>query len=153
MGLFDKLLGKKPAPAPQKPKDLSETLSQQLGVPIFFPTVSSTEKPVPVSDPVDYQASIDEYLKDHPEAKRFKLAGKPDEFASASPGDPCEIEQDFETEKYQVLCGADVLGYLPSSAISLAEKYNISPLSFKTIVAEVDYDMEKSRDIFYVYVD
>lgn len=157
MGLFDKLFGKKntpaPDPAPQKQKNLSEILSEQMGVPIYMPSPDDIKTESPISDPVDSQKAIDVYLKDHPEAKRFKLSGKSDDFVTASAGDSCEIEEDFETEKYQVICGVDVLGYLPSSAVKLAEKYNISPLSLKVIVAEVDYDMEKSRDIYYVYVD
>lgn len=155
MGLFDKLFGKKaaPTPAPQKPKDLSEILSEQMGVPIYIPSVSDIKPDAPASDPVDSQKAIDEFLKDHPEAKRFKLSGKPDDFVTASAGESCEIEEDFDSEKYQVICNSDVLGYLPASAVKLAEKYNMSPLSFKVIIAEIDYDMEKSRDIFYVYVD
>ena len=88
----------------------------------------------------------------HPEAKQFRLAGKPDEFSFYSKGKDCSIEEDYETDKYQVLCDGGMIGFLPAAAVSYAEKHNISPEDLDIIIASVDYDPEKDRDVIYVLV-
>lgn len=86
--------------------------------------------------------------------KQYKLTGKPEEFAGGyQPGEACTIEADYEKDgKFQVLFDGLRIGYLPASALTYAEKNDVSPEDLKVYVADVDYDYEKDRDIISVYL-
>ena len=99
-----------------------------------------------------YTDTLQRFMKKNPDAKLFKLVGKPEEFAFYSKGNKCEIEKDYDSEKYQVICNECVIGKLPVSAVSYAEKHEIDPEDLDVIIGEVDYDIEKDRDIISVYI-
>lgn len=99
-----------------------------------------------------YGDAIGKFLGRKPEAKLIKLNGKQDDLAFYSKGVKCEAEYDDESEKYHVMCNGDSIGTLPASAIRYAEDHNISPEYLDIIIADVDYDIEKERDIISVYI-
>jgi len=99
-----------------------------------------------------YSEDVNKFLDRNPDAKLFKLTGTPDDFAFYQVGNRCDIEFDDEKEKYAVLCGGDIIGYLPSSAVSWAKKRDLEPDFCVAIIAEVEYDMEKDRDVISVYI-
>ena len=88
------------------------------------------------------------------DAKHMKLTGKPDEFATPHIGDNCEVEYDFEKEKYIVtsLLDGSVYGYLPAAAAKYADACGINPENLQVMVSAVDYDIEKARDIITVCI-
>ena len=89
----------------------------------------------------------------HPNAKRVKLTGKPEETLGVEPGDPCEVDKDPEKDKYVVSCDGFSLGYLPASAVTFAEDKDLEPDDLSVIVDSVEYDTEKLRDIVFVLID
>jgi hypothetical protein len=99
-----------------------------------------------------YTEPVEKFLERNDDAKLFKLTGKAEEYALPQVGNRCKIEYDDEKEKYAVLCGDFVIGYLPSSAVSYAEKLGTDPNCMVSIISDIDYDMEKDRDIISVYV-
>ena len=99
-----------------------------------------------------YTNTLQKFLQKNPDAKLFKLIGKPEEFAFYSKGYRCEIEKDYETEKYNVICNKCNIGKLPASAVTYAEKHDIDPEDLDVIISSVDYDIEKDRDIISVYI-
>lgn len=102
-----------------------------------------------------YQDLLARFLKKNPGAKPYKLAGKPDDLASDYvPGSVCSVESDFDDpEKYNVMFEYSSIGRLPASAIRYAEEQGCSPEDLRVIVASVDYDLEKDRDVISVYLD
>ena len=89
----------------------------------------------------------------HPNAKRVKLTGKPEETLGVKPGDPCEVDKDPEKDKSGVSCDGFSLGYLPASAVTFAEDKDLEPDDLSVIVDSVEYDTEKLRDIVFVLID
>ena len=89
----------------------------------------------------------------HPNAKRVKLTGKPEETLGVEPGDPCEVDKDFEKEKYIVSCDGFALGALPAAVVTFAQEHDLDPEDLTVVVASVEYDYEKLRDFVYVFVD
>ena len=77
---------------------------------------------------------------------------KPIDLENMANNDEIEAEYDDESEKYHVMCNGDSIGTLPASAIRYAEDHNISPEYLDIIIADVDYDIEKERDIISVYI-
>ena len=111
----------------------------------------SLNKPAPVINV--RSEDIDHFIKRSIETKLVKLAGRPDDLADYEVGNRCDIEEDYEKDgRYNVLIGGFVIGYLPSSALSFAEKNDCDPENLDVIVAEVDYDLDKDRNIISVYV-
>ena len=100
-----------------------------------------------------YSDVIGKFLKRNPEAKLIKLAGKPEDLAFYDVGNQCIVEQDLEDpDKFVVTCDNATIGRLPASGISYAEKHDCSPEDLSVIIAEIDYDIEKERDIISVYI-
>ena len=101
-----------------------------------------------------YQDKLARFLARNPDAKTYKLAGKPEEFyIGVSEGDVCTVEHDYEHDKYNILCDGIIIGRLPASALSFAEKHECEPEDLSVLVASVDYDVDKDRDIISVYLD
>lgn len=97
--------------------------------------------------------TVDAFLARSPEAKLFKLTGKPEDLAFYEVGNRCHVEEDDEDdEKYNVTVGDMIIGRLPASAVSYAEKIGSLPEMLNVIIADVDYDIEKDRDIISVYI-
>ena len=92
-----------------------------------------------------YDDVLKKFLSRNPEAKKFKLA-----FYSV--GQKCEIEQDPETGKYNVLVDGSVIGRLPASAVTYASTIESDPDMLDAVISSVDYDVEKDRDIITVYL-
>lgn len=100
-----------------------------------------------------YSEDLDKFLARNDNAKLVKLTGKPEEFADYAVGYRCQIEEDDESDdKYNVICGGSIIGRLPASAISYAQKHDILPDCLVAIIADVDYDFEKDRDIISIYI-
>lgn len=102
-----------------------------------------------------YQDLLAKFLKKNPGAKSYKLVGKPDDLAfDYVPGSLCSVESDFDDpEKYNVIFDGSTIGRLPASAVRYADEQGYSPEDLRVIVASVDYDMDKERDIISVYLD
>lgn len=102
-----------------------------------------------------YQDLLAKFLKKNPGAKSYKLTGKPDDLAfDYVPGSLCSVESDFDDpEKYNVIFDGSSIGRLPASAVRYADEQGYSPEELRVIIASVDYDMEKERDIISVYLD
>ena len=100
-----------------------------------------------------WSEDIDHFLARNTGSKLVKLTGKPEEFSSYEVGNRCRVEEDDENDgKYNVMCGDDFIGRLPSSAVTYAEKHDCPPDDLAVIIAEIDYDFEKDRDIISVYI-
>ena len=164
MGLFG--FGKKKEAAkipqqrePEKSTSTSSSYSFINGTLVFngenLPEVNPVVSTPQASSPEYkiFSEDVDKFLARNGNAKLVKLTGKPDEFADYTVGNRCHIEEDEETEgKYNVTCGGDVIGRLPASAISYAEKHDTTPDCLVAIVASVDYDYDKDRDIISIYI-
>ena len=87
----------------------------------------------------------------HPDGKEVRLVGKPDEFAFAEAGQICEVVQD-DVDRYVVLADGATIGALPSLAIKFAAQLNKDPAELCAIVTETDYDVDRERDIYTVYI-
>ena len=101
---------------------------------------------------VFYENVLEKYLTRNKYAKLVKLTGKPDEFASPVVGGKCEVEFDYEKDKYFVLHDDSMIGWLPASASKYAADRDVSPEDLDVIIADIDYDIEKDRDIISVYI-
>lgn len=101
---------------------------------------------------VFYADILASYLKRNPNAKLVKLTGKPDELACPAIGQECEVEFDDDKEKYFVSQDSSLIGWLPASATKYADDHGLSPEDLDIIVADIDYDFEKDRDIISVYI-
>ena len=100
-----------------------------------------------------YSDVIGKFLQKNPGAKLITLTGKQDDLAFYDVGDKCEIESDTEDpDKYIVTCDDATIGRFPAAGISYAEEHNCSPEDLFVIIAEVEYDIEKERDIISVYI-
>ncbi len=99
-----------------------------------------------------YSEPVSKFLARNDDAKLIKLTGSADDLASYDVGNRCHVEYNYDSEKYSVTCGGFVIGFLPSSAITYAEKHETDPDGLDVIVADVDYDIEKERDIISVYI-
>ena len=166
MGLFG--FGKKkeqqPASPKVEPKPEPETVPADVTPDQQFYTVNgmwlvnpnydpSARAAVEAKDnPGVYTEDVEKFLARNDDAKLVKLTGKPDDLASYEVGCRCHVEEDIEKEKYAVTCDGDVIGYLPSSAITYAEKHETDPECLDVIIAEVEYDYDKERDIISVYI-
>ena len=117
--------------------------------------VTETDAPHPSARPVSsvWSETVDAFLARSPEAKLFKLTGRPDDLASYEVGNRCHVEEDDEADgKYNVTIDGIIIGRLPSSAVSFAEKIESLPEDLSVIIAEIEYDMDKDRDIISVYI-
>ena len=100
-----------------------------------------------------WSESLENFLARNENAKLIKLTGKAEDFAFYEIGNRCHIVPDEDdNERYIVLCGDDMIGRLPSSAITYARKNDCEPEDLAVIVADIDYDIEKDRDIISVYI-
>lgn len=165
MALFG--FGKKKPPEPEPKKEQSTVSSsinqfsisskyspEDLYKMITNPSAGSSAKvTIKTGSGKIWSESIDAFLARNPDAKLVKLTGKPEDLADYQVCNRCSIEQDDEDdEKYNVLVGDCIIGRLPSSAITYAEKHDVSPEFLVCIIAEVEYDIEKERDIISVYI-
>ena len=140
-----------PAPEPQQPSR-NGTLKFVNG---SWTYVQEAEAPQPSARPVSsvWSETVDAFLARSPEAKLFKLTGKPEELAFFEVGNRCHVEEDDEADgKYNVTVDGMIIGRLPSSAVSFAEKIDSLPEDLSVIIAEIEYDMDKDRDIISVYI-
>lgn len=99
-----------------------------------------------------YSDLIGQFLKRHPDSKKYKLSGKPDDLAFYSEGNKCDVDYDYEKDKYTVLVSGAFIGVLPAAAVKYASDHETEPEDLDIIVASVDYDLDKDRDIISVYV-
>ena len=100
-----------------------------------------------------WSESLENFLARNENAKLIKLTGKAEDFAFYEVGNRCHIVPDEDdNERYIVLCGDDMIGRLPSSAITYARKNDCEPEDLAVIVADIDYDIEKDRDVISVYI-
>ena len=165
MALFGFGKKKKPAPAPApkpEPKKTeikgapSQYLIQVDGQwfvnPDYDPNAAKEKKKTTVVTS-SWVEDVDAFLARNSDAKLFKLTGKQDELAFYSVGSRCHVEQDDDDpDKYNVTCDQSIIGRLPAAAISYAEKLESLPEDLSVIIAKVDYDIEKDRDIISVYI-
>ena len=100
-----------------------------------------------------YSDIIGRFLAKNPDAKLYKLTGKPEEYAVYEVGYECTVEEDPETEKLQVVFDGSIIGCLPPSAITYIKSQDLSPEDVNIIIGKVDYDAEKGRDYVSVYID
>lgn len=101
-----------------------------------------------------YQDKLARFLARNPDAKMYKLAGKPDEdYLGVSVGDICTVDHDFEHDRFNVVCYGSVIGRLPASALTFAEQNECDPEDLTVYVASVEYDLDKDRDVISVYLD
>lgn len=165
MALFG--FGKKKHPEPEQKKEQAPASSsanqfslsskyspEDLYKMITSPSAGSSPKvTIRTGSSKIWSESIDAFLARNDDAKLVKLTGKPEDLADYQVCNRCNIEQDDEDyEKYNVLVGDFIIGRLPASAITYAEKHDVSPDSLVCIIAEVEYDIEKERDIISVYI-
>lgn len=162
MGLFG--FGKKkqdsvpvnPAPEPQPVisgpphQKLIMVDGQWYNNPDYDPDAVAPESPKVVTS--SYTEDVEKFLARTDDAKLVKLTGKPEDFAFYNVGSRCHVEEDFEKEKFAVTCDGAVIGYLPASAVTYAEKHETDPELLDVIIADIEYDIEKDRDIISVYI-
>lgn len=99
-----------------------------------------------------YVDKIARFLSGHPDAKLYKLSGKPEEFSSPAVGDKCSVDYDLDKDKYPVMQDGSVIGVLPASAVRFAEDHDMDPEDLTVLIGSVDYDQDKDRDIISVYI-
>lgn len=99
-----------------------------------------------------YSDLIKRFLSRNPDAKLFKLTGKPDDLASPYPGADCSVSYDDDTGKYLVEFDGSILGSLSSSAIAYARNKEIDPEDLSVLVSSVMYDFDREHDVVCVYV-
>ena len=100
------------------------------------------------------ELAVYSFMREHPDGKEdVRLVGKADEYAFAEIGQVCTVEQDMDHDQcYLVLVDGMTIGALPTIAMRYAEKADKDPTELAVIVTDVDYDVEKDRDIFTVYI-
>lgn len=100
-----------------------------------------------------YRDELGRYLASHPDAKKWRLTGKAEEFADAIPGMRCEVEEDFDHEgRWLVRCEGSLLGALPAGVIRLAEAEEMDVEDLEIMAGEPETDEETGREIYYIYV-
>ena len=163
MALFGFGKKKEPAPAPKPEQkkteikgDPSEYLIQVDGQwfvnPDYDPNAAKEKKKTAVVTS-SWVEDVDTFLARSRDAKLFKLTGKQDDLAFYSVGSRCHVEEDEDNpDKYNVTCDHSIIGRLPASAITYAKKIGSLPEHLSVIIAEIDYDIEKDRDIISVYI-
>lgn len=126
---------------------LSEMVSDWLrrGEPVFAVLTSyDDEKYTAAFDLYLYRDELKYLLRRYPDAKRYKLAGNrrgdmQDHICHCERGEECEIEYDYDKEKYLVSAGFEI-GYLPAAAAKVVEEQGESNVA--VYVAEVGSDDE-----------
>lgn len=100
------------------------------------------------------ELAVYSFMRKHPDGKEdVRLVGKADEYAFAEIGQVCTVEQDMDhDQRYLVLVDDMTIGALPTIALRYAEKADKDPTELAVILTDVDYDVEKDRDIFTVYI-
>lgn len=92
----------------------------------------------------------------NPRAKKYKLTGsmsqnKQSNIMISHVGEKCDLEYDYDKEKYLVVCG-DEIGYLPASAAKLVDKNGEDSCS--VFIAEIDTnDSGNYYASVYVFID
>lgn len=101
-----------------------------------------------------YRDQMAAFMKKYPDAKKYRLTGKADELAGGySVGDPCAVEMSIDKDdKYEVLHDGSRIGYLPASAVNYARNNGAEPEDLNVAIAEIDYDIDKDRDIISVLI-
>lgn len=99
-----------------------------------------------------YTDIIGNFLKRKRDAKLIKLTGKQEDFAFPTVGAKCNVEFDDDKEKYYVYLDGSKIGGLTATAIKYATDHDIEPEDLDVIIASIDYDLEKDRDIISVYI-
>lgn len=162
MGLFG--FGKKKAPVPapkQKPKPQEipngappdQYMYMVDGQWYVNPNYDPSAKKATATVSSSWVEDVGTFLARNDDAKLFKLTGKQEDLAIYNVGSRCHVEQDDEDpDRYNVTCDHCIIGRLPSAAISYAEKIEALPEDLSVIIADIDYDIEKERDIISVYI-
>lgn len=158
---------KKQAPAPQQEKKpetpkvhgpSDQQMIQVNGIWIVNPdydpnTKKNDVKVTSFSSGKVWSESVEKFLARSPEAKLVELTGKQEDLASYNVGDRCHVEEDEDADgRYNVTCGGSIIGRLPASAVSYAAKVESVPEDLSVIIADIDYDIEKERDVISVYI-
>lgn len=162
MGLFG--FGKKKAPAPA-PNPEPQPQPVQYGAPpdqymymvdgqwYVNPNYDPSAKKATATVSSSWVEDVDTFLARNDDAKLYKLTGRQEDLAIYNVGSRCHVEQDEEDpDRYNVTCDHCIIGRLPSAAISYAEKIEALPEDLSVIIADIDYDIEKERDIISVYI-
>lgn len=87
-----------------------------------------------------HQDEFKSLFRKNPQAKTYRLTGSASEEKQSSimlshVGEKCDIEYDYEKEKYLIVCG-DELGYLPAPASKVIEEYGEESCS--VFISEID---------------
>lgn len=151
---------KKQQPEPQKPKPISKDIPFILvngelvkNSNYEEPKIEPVAAPVTTTNSSGWSESVENFLARNSDAKQVKLGGKPDDIAIYSVGNRCHVEVDEENnERYNVTYDGFVIGRLPASAVTYAEKHDCDPEFLSVIISEIEYDYEKERDIISVYI-
>ena len=100
------------------------------------------------------QLAVYSFQRSHPDGKEdVRLVGKPDEYAIVEVGEICTVEQDMDNEqRYLVLVDGVTIGALPSIALRFAEKADKDPTELAVILTDVEFDIDKDREVFTVYI-
>lgn len=94
-----------------------------------------------------YRDTPSKWKKRHTNAMRVKLGGHAEEGCIAGEDDICEVEYDFEKERYSVrYCGYH-LGWLPKKALDYAEHQGAQPEDLTLLIEDVETD-DDGRDSF-----
>ena len=160
MALFGFGKKKAPAPAPNpepKPVEIkAEPYEQYVRVDgqwLLNPNYDPSAKKATATVSSSWVEDVDTFLARNDDAKLYKLTGKQEDLAIYNVGSRCHVEQDDEDpDRYNVTCDHCIIGRLPSAAISYAEKIEALPEDLSVIIADIDYDIEKERDIISVYI-
>ena len=99
-----------------------------------------------------YSDVIGRFLSANPKAKLFKLAGKQDDLTFPYAGCECFPNYDPEKDKYFVMFDGSSIGVLPVGAVKYAAELNVDPEDLSVMVASIDYDPDKDRDVISVYI-
>lgn len=99
-----------------------------------------------------YTDMLANYLSRHPNARLYKLLGKPEDFAICLPGTVLSIDSDVESDKYYAIEAGSRVGRLPAAAVRYAKEHDIEPEELDIIVVSNEYDPDKDRDVITVYI-
>lgn len=99
-----------------------------------------------------YLDKIARFLSRNHNALLVKLSGRPDEDAFPSIGSDCNVELDIDKNKYIVLSNGDIIGALPAAGTKYAKENDIDPEELDVIIASVDFDYDRDREIISVYI-
>ena len=95
---------------------------------------------------------LNKWLGRNRDAVLVKLEGKPVEFTKYRVGHLCRIEEDDNSQKYNVFIGNHLIGQLPDEAVAFANKVDSSPEYLVSIVGKIEYGASSDNDEIFIYV-